>query len=75
MAKIEAEIIFDKAKAEIDTEFLALEEEAQLYPALFTADYLRYMAQDAFTSNATINVGDKVPSTHVHIPQSVSAHA
>lgn len=68
MAKIEAEIIYDKAKAEIETEFLTLFEEATLYPALLTENYLKFLAADAFTSNATIYLGDKVPTAQAVFP-------
>ena len=74
MAIIEAEIIYDKAKAEIETEFLALIEEASLYPALLTENYLKFLATDAFTSNATIYLGDKMPTAQVNFPQAAPAH-
>lgn len=57
MAIIEAQMIEEKFKAQIDTEFLAALEEAELIPHLYTDKYLSYLASDAFTSNATITVG------------------
>jgi hypothetical protein len=68
MAKIEGEMIFDKAKAQIDTEFLASFEEAENYPILYTPEYLSFLASDALTSNVTINLGDKVPNIQVKSP-------
>ena len=65
MTKIEGEIIFEKAKAEIDTQFLAAFEEASLNPMLYTKDYLGYLAGEAFTSNATIYLGDQIPDAMI----------
>ena len=57
MAIIEAQMIEDKFKAQIDTEFIASLAEAELIPALYTDQYLHYLASDAFSSNATLNIG------------------
>jgi hypothetical protein len=37
-------------------------EEAQLYPQLFTDEFISYLAYDALTSNLTLTVGDKIPN-------------
>lgn len=58
MAKIEGQMIFEKVKTEIDTEFLAAMEEAKNYHILFTPEYLSYLASDALTSNLKLVVGD-----------------
>lgn len=51
-------MIYEKAKTQIETEFLAAFEEAQNYPILFTNTYMSFLASDALTSNVTIVVGD-----------------
>ena len=58
-------MIFEKAKAEIDTDFLVLFEEAKMYPDLLTEKYLKYLATDAYTSNATIYTGDQIPNVQM----------
>lgn len=58
MAKIEGQMIYEKAKTHIDTEFLAAFEEAENYPILFTDTYMSFLASDALTSNATFIIGD-----------------
>ena len=62
MAVIEADMIFQKAKTQIETEFLALIEQAQLYPSLYTKEYLKFLASDAYTSNVDLTVGNKIPN-------------
>jgi len=62
MSRIEGEMIFEKAKAQIDTEFMAAIEEAKNYPILFTDKYLSYLATDALTSNVTLIIGDEIPN-------------
>lgn len=62
MAKIEGEMIFEKAKTQIETEFLAAFEEAENYPILYTDTYLSFLATDALTSNATFVLGDQIPN-------------
>lgn len=65
MARIESQIIFDKAKAQIDTQFLTAFEEAELNPLLFSEEYLKFMITDAYTSNATFIIGDQVPDAMI----------
>ena len=55
-------MIFDKAKAQIDTEFLAALQETKNYPILYTPEYLNYLAEDAFTSNVTFILGNEIPN-------------
>jgi len=62
MSRIEGEMIFEKAKAQIDSEFMAAIEEAKNYPILFTDKYLSYLATDALTSNVTLIIGDEIPN-------------
>jgi hypothetical protein len=62
MARIESEMIYEKAKTQIDNEFMADIEEAKNYPILFTDSYLKYLATDAITSNLTLIVGDQIPN-------------
>lgn len=57
MAIIEAQMIEEKFKAQIDTEFLASLAEAELIPALYTDRYLQFLATDAFSSNVTLTIG------------------
>ena len=61
MAVIEAETIFEKKKTEIQVEFMAQIEEAELYPQVYTEQYLRYLIADSFTSNVSLRIGDKIP--------------
>ena len=65
MAEIEAEMIFQKEKTKIETEFLASFEEAEMYPYLLTDKYLNYLAYDVLTSNTTFVMGDKVPNIQI----------
>lgn len=65
MAKIEAEMIFEKAKTQIDTEFLTATEESRNYPNLFTPAYMSYLATDALTSNLTLVLGDQIPNIQI----------
>lgn len=62
MALIEADMIFEKAKTEIETEFLTSIEEAKLYPFLYTTDYLKFLAADAYTSNVELTIGERIPN-------------
>lgn len=62
MAKIEGEMIFEKAKTQIETEFLAAFEEAENYHILYTNTYLSFLATDALTSNTTFVLGDQIPN-------------
>lgn len=62
MGRIEGEMIYEKAKTQIETEFMAAIEEAEQYPYLYTPEYISFLATDALTSNATLIVGDKVPN-------------
>lgn len=62
MAEIEGEMIYEREKTKIETEFLAAFEEAKMYPALLTDKYLNFLAYDALTSNLTLVMGDKVPN-------------
>lgn len=66
MAEIEGEMIYEKEKTKIETEFLAAFEEATMYPALLTEQYLNYLAYDALTSNLTLVMGDKVPNVEIN---------
>lgn len=66
MAEIEGEMIYEKEKTKIETEFLAAFEEAKMYPALLTEEYLNYLAYDALTSNLTLVMGDKVPNVEIN---------
>lgn len=65
MAKIEGEMIYDKSKTQIETEFLAAFEEAEMYPILFTDSYMSFLTTDALTSNATFIVGDQIPNIQI----------
>lgn len=62
MAEIEGEMIFEKEKTKIETEFLASFEEATLYPQLYTEKFISYLAYDALTTNVTLIVGNKIPN-------------
>ena len=62
MAKIEGEMIYEKAKAQIDSESMAAMEEAKNYQILFTQEYLSFLATDALTSNVTLVLGDQIPN-------------
>lgn len=65
MAKIEGEMIFEKAKTAIDTEFMPKIEETKNYPILYTPKYLSFLTTDALTSNVTLIVGDQIPNIQV----------
>ena len=65
MARIEGEMIFEKARTQIETEFMAAFEEAEMYPVLFTDQYMSFLATDALTSNATYVLGDEVPNVQL----------
>lgn len=65
MAAIEATMIYEKEKTKVDTEFLVAFEEAELFPALYTEKYLYFLASDAFSSNATFTIGEKVPNINL----------
>ena len=65
MATIEATMIYEKAKTQIDTEFLADLEEAELYPQLYNEKYLTYLASDAYSTNVTFTIGQKVPNINI----------
>lgn len=65
MARIEGEMIFEKAKTQIETEFMAAFEEAEMYPVLFTDQYMSFLATDALTSNATFMLGDEIPNVQL----------
>ena len=54
-------MIFEREKTKIDTEFLPLIEEAELYSELYTEDYLKFLATDAYTSNIDLRIGNKIP--------------
>ena len=58
-------MIEEKFKAQIDTEFLASLAEAELIPALYTDQYLHFLASDAFSSNITLTVGEKIPNVNI----------
>jgi regulator of protease activity HflC (stomatin/prohibitin superfamily) len=62
MGLIEGEMIFDRAKTHIETEFMAATEEADSYPILFTDQYMSFLATDALTSNATFLLGTQIPN-------------
>lgn len=62
MAKIEAEIIVEREKAKVNSEFLAAFEEAELSTQLLTDDYLRFLAGEALTTNLAITAGSQVPN-------------
>jgi regulator of protease activity HflC (stomatin/prohibitin superfamily) len=62
MGVIEGEMIFDRAKTHIETEFMAATEEADSYPILFTDQYMSFLATDALTSNATFLLGTQIPN-------------
>jgi hypothetical protein len=62
MGIIEGEMMFEKAKTQIETEFLAAFEEAENYPILFTDSYMSFLATDALTTNATLIFGDQIPN-------------
>lgn len=55
-------MIYEKAKTQIDTEFLSAMEEAKNYPILFTDTYMSFLATDALTSNVTLVLGDQIPN-------------
>ena len=55
-------MIYEKAKAQIDTEFMSAMEEAKNYEVLFTEEYLSFLATDALTSNVTLVLGDRIPN-------------
>lgn len=61
MAEIEAAMIYEKAKAQIDVDFLAAEQQADLLPLLYNKKYLKFLAKDAFSSNVNFTVGKKIP--------------
>ena len=65
MAMIEAEMIYEKAKTQIDTEFLSAIEEAKNYAILFTPAYLSHLVTDALTSNVTLILGDEIPNVQI----------
>ena len=65
MARIEGEMIFEKARTQIETEFMAAFEEAEMYPVLFTDQYMSFLATDALTSNATYVLGDEIPNVQL----------
>lgn len=65
MAAIEATMIYEKSKTLVDTEFLAALEEAELLPQLYTDKYLYYLASDAFSSNTTYSIGEKIPNINL----------
>ncbi len=65
MALIEGEMIYDKAKTQIETEFMAAFEEAANYPILFTDAYMSFLATDALTSNVTLILGDQIPNINL----------
>ena len=65
MAAIEGEMIFEKAKTQIETEFLAAFEEAENYGVLFTDAYMSFLATDALTANTTFVLGDEIPNVHL----------
>lgn len=58
-------MIFEKEKTQIDTQFLAALEEAELYPQLYSEKYLTFLASDAYSSNATYTIGSKVPNINL----------
>lgn len=62
MARIEGEMIYEKAKTQIETEFLAAMDEARNYNVLFTDKYMSYLATDALTSNVNLILGDQIPN-------------
>jgi hypothetical protein len=62
MAKIEGEMIYEKAKTQVDTEFMAALEESKNYPTLYTDKYLSFLATDALSSNVTLILGDEIPN-------------
>lgn len=62
MGMIESEMIFEKAKTQVDTEFLSAIEEAKNYGILYTDKYLSYLASNALTSNLTLILGDQIPN-------------
>ena len=62
MARIEGEMIYEKAKTQIETEFLAAMDEARNYKVLFTDKYMSYLATDALTSNVNLILGDQIPN-------------
>jgi type VI protein secretion system component Hcp len=68
MAVIEGEMIYDKAKTQIETEFLAAFEEAENYHILYTDAYMSYLVTDALTSNVTLHLGDHIPNIQLNQP-------
>jgi hypothetical protein len=62
MARIEGEMIYEKVKTQIDTEFMSAMEEAKNYQILFTPEYLSFLATDALTSNLKLVLGDEIPN-------------
>ena len=65
MARIEGEMIYEKAKTQIDTEFMSALEETKNYKILFTDKYMSYLATDALTSNVTLVLGDEIPNVQI----------
>ena len=65
MAKIEGDMIFEKAKTQIETEFMAAFEEAKNFPILFTDSYMSFLATDALSSNTTFIIGDEIPNVQI----------
>jgi hypothetical protein len=62
ISAIEGEMMFDKAKTQIEAEFLAAFEEAENYHLLFTDAYMSFLATDALTTNVTLIIGDQIPN-------------
>ena len=62
LAVIEAEIYYERAKAETDARFLAAIKEVELAPRLYTAEYLSYKGVSAFTENVTMVLGESIPN-------------
>lgn len=59
---IEGEMMLDKAKTQIEAEFLAAFEEAENYEILFTDAYMSFLVTDALTSNVMLILGDQIPN-------------
>jgi len=62
LAVIEAEIYYERAKAETDARFLAAIKEVELAPRLYTPEYLSYKGVSAFTENVTMVLGESIPN-------------
>lgn len=62
LAVIEAEIYFERTKAETDAKFLASIKEVELAPRLYTPEYLGYKGVSAFTENVTMVLGESIPN-------------